>query len=408
MSVLNKKLIVIGAGMSGTKFAVELAQRCSNYEITLFNEEPLAGYNRIMLSPVLAGEKQFTDIILHDEQWYAQHNITVKAGEAVTSINGDCQTVSTSKGEYAYDQLVIATGSNPFIIPIANNDAQGVLSFRTKADVDAMLAYAHSKDKNKCVVIGGGLLGLEAASALAQQGADVFVVHTQSYILNRQLSEIPASLLRNKFEAQGIRFYMNASSEKILVDENNQVTGLQFKDSTSIEADLIVMAVGVRPNIELAKNSGVHCEKGILVNEYMHTNYENIYALGECVQFEEQLFGLVAPTYAQAEVLVQQLSGEGDSEFAVQPSATKLKVSGINLFSAGDIEDKKEYEFIEYQDLDNATYKRLSIKDEQIIGVVMYGDVLDGSWFFDLMMAGENISAMRQQLIFGQAVCEKF
>lgn len=418
----KQRLIIIGGGMSGTKFATEIAERTDKYNITLFNKEATMGYNRIMLSPVLAGEKRLEDILLHPRQWYVENNVDLRLDEKVDNIDATSHSVTTQYGAYEYDKLVIATGSNPFILPLPNHQAEGVVAFRDITDVDTMLSYAQSTDKNRCVVIGAGLLGLEAANALNNHGAQVSVVHIADSILGRQLNDKAASLLQKHFEAKGITFCLEHFSEEILVDANNHVTGLTFKDGTHIDADMIVMAVGVRPNIELAQTSGITCERGIVVDEFMRTASPDIYALGECTQFDGHLFGLVAPTYEQAMVIADQLAGArageqaGDDKetkdtmaaepFSVKPTATKLKVSGVNLFSAGDISDNDIYEYLEYEDYTANTYKRISLHNNRIVGAVMYGDVMDGTWFFDLINSQQDISSVRHNLLFGQAFCE--
>lgn len=414
----KQRLIIIGGGMSGTKLAAEIAQRTDKYAIQLFNKESSIGYNRIMLSPVLAGEKNLDDILLYPREWYSEHHINLKLDEAVEHIDAQAHSVTTQQGVYGYDKLVIATGSNPFILPLPNHQAHGVVAFRDIHDVDKMLSYAQSEDKNHCVVIGAGLLGLEAANALSNHGADVSVVHISDCILERQLSRTAADLLQKHFEKKGISFFLESFSDEILVNDANQVTGLKFRDGTAIDADMIVMAVGVRPNIKLATDSGITCERGIVVDEYMRTQSPDVFALGECVQFNEHLFGLVAPTYEQAMVIVNFLAGSDDvnelghaianaAPFKIKPTATKLKVSGVDLFSAGNIKNDDAFEYLEYEDLDMNIYKRISLQDNKIVGAVLYGDVMDGTWFFELINQETDISTIRHNLLFGKAFSEQ-
>ncbi len=427
-----EQILIIGAGMAGTRFAMhyaknrlsaknQLEQGRTDFAITLINSEPYAGYNRIMLSPVLAGEKSFEEIYLFELDEYAKHNITLLTGCSVSDINLDTHQVITDTGETLdYDKLVFATGSTPFILPLPNHTAQGVMGFRTKADVDAMLEIAqssHSKPKN-CIVIGGGLLGLEAANALVQHGAKVTVVHGASYLLNRQLDKTAADLLQSYFENKGIDFVLNANSQAICVNDNNQVIGLTYSDSRdttlpaqTLEADCIIMTVGVRPNIALAQKAGIACERGILVDNQMRTHTPNVYAIGECVQFDNQLFGLVAPVYEQANILIHTLNAQAESVptqvFSIQPTATKLKVSGVDLFSAGDISATDDCEHLIYQDSSNSIYQKLTVNNNRIVSAVLYGDVQDGSWFFELIQNQQDISSVKDKLLFGKAFCEE-
>lgn len=426
-----KRIVIIGAGMAGTRFAMlyaqnQLTQDCQDFAITLINSEPYAGYNRIMLSPVLAGEKRFEDIYLFPVEDYQKHHITLKTACCVTQIDTQYQQVFTDTGDtIGYDKLVFATGSNPFILPLPNHDAAGVVGFRTKADVDTMLGIAKTEDAlspKQCIVIGGGLLGLEAANALVQHGAKVTVVHSANFLLNKQLDATAANLLQQYFETKGIEFVLNAHSQAIRTDKNNHVTGLTVTvaDNTfTIDADCIIMTVGVRPNITLAKNSGIACERGILVDNQMQTHTPNVYAIGECVQFDNQLFGLVAPVYEQAKILVETLNykdshndltvNESKIEpavFSVQPTATKLKVSGVDLFSAGDVGATEFCEELIYQDFEHGIYQKLTLKDNCILSAVLYGDVQDGAWFFELLQNQQDISSIKDKLLFGKAFCE--
>lgn len=431
----TQHIIVIGAGMAGTRFAMHFAKNQiehgkSDFAITLINSEPYAGYNRIMLSPVLAGEKSFEDIYLFAQEEYEKHHITLLTGCSVIDINLDAHHVITDIGETInYDKLVFATGSTPFILPLPNHTAKGVMGFRTKADVDTMLDIAkannNSRKSPKCIVIGGGLLGLEAANALVQHGAKVTVVHGASYLLNRQLDKTAANLLQNYFENKGIDFVLTANSQGICVDDDNHVTGLTFTNmldtsgpAKTIDADCIIMTVGVRPNTALAQQAGIACERGILVDNQMRTHIPDVYAIGECVQFDNQLFGLVAPVYEQANILIHTLNEQANEQnnqqeastpqvFNIQPTATKLKVSGVDLFSAGDVDANDYCEQLIYQDPSNAIYQKITLKDNRILSAVLYGDVQDGGWFFELIQNQQDISSVKDKLLFGKAFCEE-
>ncbi len=430
-------LVVIGAGMAGTRFAVSFAQLNQAYHIILINSEPHAGYNRIMLSPVLAGEKTFADIFLYPESIYAELNIQLLTDCTVTALNPTHKTIELSSEPLnisqtlKYDKLVLATGSTPFILPLPNHQAPGVLAFRSHADVVDMLATVktcQTRQQNaRCVVIGGGLLGLEAANALKNHGADVSVVHVNDYILERQLDRTAAELLQQHFMAKGIQFKLNAQSQAVIVNDAGQVTGLQLKDERILPADCIIMTVGVRPNIALAQASGIDCERGILVDGHMQTSQADVYAIGECIQFEKNLFGLVAPVYEQAQILAQVLDHQTPQfmdnmqssiensvlraktipkPFGVKATATRLKVSGVDLFSAGEIQMDFAGDYIYYHDSTQPVYQRLGILNNRLVSAVLYGDVTDGPWFFDLIQQNIDISAIRHQLLFGKAFCQ--
>jgi nitrite reductase (NADH) large subunit len=397
---MKQRLVLIGNGMAGMRTVDELLKLAPDkFDITVFGAEPHGNYNRIMLSPVLAGDKTIDEIITHDLAWYEQNNITLHTDAKVTHIDRLNKQVETDTGITAsYDKLLIATGSNPFMLPLPGADLEGVISFRDIRDVDTMIDTA--KQYKKAVVIGGGLLGLEAANGLKIRGMDVTVVHLSSTLMNQQLDETSAELMREELEASGLNFLMEHQTEALIGEQ--RVEKIRFKNGTEIEADLVVMAVGVRPNIELAKSSGLQCERGILVDDTLQTYSPNIYAVGECVQHRKQTFGLVAPLYEQAKVCANHLAEMGIAHYLTAPTATKLKVTGINLFSAGDFIGDEESESLVFSDPARYVYKKLVLKDNKIIGVVLYGDTHDGNWYFSLLNEQQDISAMREFILFGQ------
>jgi nitrite reductase (NADH) large subunit len=397
---MKQKLVLIGNGMAGMRTVDELLKLAPDkFDITVFGAEPHGNYNRIMLSPVLAGDKTIDEIITHDLAWYEQNNITLHTDAKVTHIDRLNKHVETDTGITAsYDKLLIATGSNPFMLPLPGADLEGVISFRDIRDVDTMIDTA--KQYKKAVVIGGGLLGLEAANGLKIRGMDVTVVHLSSTLMNQQLDQTSAELMREELEVSGLNFLMEHQTEALIGEQ--RVEKIRFKNGTEIDADLVVMAVGVRPNIELAKSSGLQCERGILVDDTLQTYSPNIYAVGECVQHRKQTFGLVAPLYEQAKVCANHLAEMGIAHYLTAPTATKLKVTGINLFSAGDFIGDEESESLIYADPARYVYKKLVLKENKIIGVVLYGDTHDGNWYFSLLNEQQDISAMREFILFGQ------
>ncbi|MBL4638029.1 MAG: NAD(P)/FAD-dependent oxidoreductase [Proteobacteria bacterium] len=397
---MKEKLVLIGNGMAGMRTVDELLKLAPDkYDITVFGAEPHGNYNRIMLSPVLAGDKTLADIIINDLQWYEDNNIALHTGVTITEIDRVHREVIADDGtKVKYDRLILATGSNPFILPIAGRDLDGVISFRDINDVNVMIETA--KTHKKAVVIGGGLLGLEAANGLLIQGMDVTVVHLGKTLMEQQLDVTAANMMREELEQKGLHFLMGYETEALL--GSDRVEKLRFKNGEEIEADLVVMAVGVRPNIELAQRSGIECDKGIVVTDTLQTYTPNIYAVGECVQHRKQTFGLVAPLFEQAKVCANHLAELGIASYISTATATKLKVTGINLYSAGDYIGDEDSQVMVFKDPARNVYKKLVIKDDLIVGIVLYGDTMDGNWYFTLLTMQQDISHLRQDLLFGQ------
>lgn len=404
-SCVKEKLVVIGNGMAGMKAVEELISASPDkFDITVFGAEPYGNYNRIMLSPVLCGEKKVEDIITHDLEWYKDNNITLHAGpkKQIIKIDRANSQVLTEDGtSTSYDRLLIATGSKPFILPIPGADLEGVIAFRDIYDVNMMLQYSQSK-KN-AVVLGGGLLGLEAANGLAKRGMNVTVVHSNEVLLNRQLDATAGHLLQQELEKRSVNFHMPAKTESLIGNDDGHVTSVRFADGQELPCDLFVMAIGVRPNMQLAQEAGIYCEQGVVVSDTLQTFDPKIYAVGECIQHRGDTFGLVAPLFEQAKVCANHLSGHGVANYQTLPSATKLKVTGINLFSIGNFLGDEESESIIFSDPMINVYKKIEVRNNQIIGVVLYGDTKDGVWYQSLLEQRTDISPFRDSLIFGQA-----
>jgi nitrite reductase (NADH) large subunit len=400
-----RKLVVIGNGMAGMKVVEELLQVAPKaYEITVFGAEPHGNYNRILLSPVLAGEKHVEEIVLHPREWYAQNGVTLHAGDPVIEIDRRKRLVRSKHGvEQHYDRLLLATGSNPIMLPIPGTHLPGVLTFRDLADVSAMLEA--SERYRTAAVIGGGLLGLEAANGLLRRGMDVTVVHLLDILMERQLDASAAALLKSSLASRGLRFRMPARTVAILGER--RATGLRFDDGTELQADLIVMAVGVRPNVDLARKAGLQCGRGVLVTDTMQTFDPSIYAVGECVQHRDSTFGLVAPLWEQARVCAAHLAEFGAACYAGSVVATQLKVTGIELYSVGDFLGGDGTESIVLRDPKRGLYKRVVIRDNKILGAVLYGDARDGAWYSELMAEGRDITALRDRLLFGRSFVEQ-
>ncbi len=398
---MTQKLVIIGNGMAPGRMLEHLLETAPDaYAITIFNAEPRVNYDRIMLSPVLSGEKTFEEIIIHGDGWYIQNNITLYKGHKIVAIDRAAKTVTSDHGvTEPYDKLVIATGSNPFIIPVPGANLPGVLSYRDLDDVQAMMLAAQARAK--AIVIGGGLLGLEAAAGLKEQGMDVTVIHVMPTLMERQLDASAGYLLQRALEDRGIKVMVKANTKQIIGDK--RVEGIELADGTIIPATLIVMAVGIRPNSAMAKEAGIEVNRGIVVTDFMQTSDPDIYSLGECAEVGGQVYGLVAPLYDMARVLAARLTGDTEAVFKPVDTPTKLKVTGINLFSLGDFAEGEDRQEIVLRDASAGVYKRVVLKDNKIIGTVLYGETADGAWFNDLKKKQTDITEMRDTLIFGQA-----
>jgi len=396
---MKLKLIVIGSGMVGARFIERLLQEAPNiYDIRVFNKEPNGGYNRIMLSPVLSGEKLLPEIMTHDHDWFEQRDIHFHSSTEIVAVDQKSKTVTTDLGtQYSYDKLIIATGSSPFIIPVPGHELPGVVAFRDIRDVNTMIKA--TKEKQKAVVIGGGLLGLEAANGLIKRGMDVTVVHLGDVLMEVQMDEVSGGLLKESLEANGMKFAMQAQTSEIL--GTDYVTGIKFADGSQIDADLVVMAVGIRPNTGVGRKLELEVNRGIVVDDQLKTSAEDIYALGECVEHAGQVYGLVAPLYEQAQVLAETLAGK-ETGYHGSFISTKLKVTGISLFSAGNFHDSEDSESLVYKDLSQNIYRKIVLKDNKIQGAVMFGDVTGSNWIFDNLVLQSDMSAYRDTLVFGE------
>ncbi|EXB47490.1 nitrite reductase small subunit NirD [Acinetobacter sp. 1000160] len=400
------KLVLIGNGLAGMRCLEDLLDMAPDrYEVTVIGEEPWGNYNRIMLSPVLSGEKTIDDIMLHPHAWYSDKGIQFIADDPAIKIDRTRKVVHTEKGESVdYDRLIIATGSSPFIPPVQGVDLKGVISFRDIYDVNTMIKYCESK-KN-AVVIGGGLLGLEAAYGLKQRGMNVTVLHLMDRIMERQLDGRASRMLRHSIEQKGINIITEANTEALLGEEGH-VRQVRLKDGTVLDADLVIFAVGIRPNIALAQRAGLRCNRGILVNDTMQTFDPSIYAVGECIEHRNQTFGLVEPLWGQAFICATHLAEHGSLTFKSPTVPTQLKVSGVDVFSAGRIdlensEPKEDYEDIILNDDKRQIYKRIIIQKDKVIGAVLFGDTEDGMWYAELIADQTPVSSFRNKLLFGK------
>jgi nitrite reductase (NADH) large subunit len=408
------KLVMVGNGMAGVRTLEELLKIAPDlYDITVFGAEPHPNYNRILLSPVLAGEQTIDEIILNPLSWYAENGIKLHTGRKVVDVDRRRRVVRASDGtEAEYDRLLIATGSNPFILPVPGRDLDGVIAYRDIADTQAMIDAA-AKHKH-AVVIGGGLLGLEAANGLMLRGMQVTVVHIMPWLMERQLDDVAGKLLQKSLEDRGLRFLIGAQTEALVGMANDpqagtlaprpRVRSIRFKDGTEIPADLVVMAAGIRPNTELAEKIGLHCNRGIVVTDTMQTITDpRIYSVGECAAHRGIAYGLVAPLFEQGKVCATHLAQFGIGRYSGSLTSTKLKVTGIDLFSAGDFTGGADCEEIVMSDPFGGVYKKLVIKDDKLVGACLYGDTVDGSWYFKLLREGRKVHDIRDKLMFGES-----
>ena len=397
------KLVMVGNGMAGVRTLEELLKLAPDlYEITVFGAEPYANYNRILLSPVLAGEQTIQDIMLNDVDWYKENGITLHLGKKIATIDRVKRVVIADDGTTAeYDRLLLATGSNPFMLPVPGKDLDGVIGYRdiydTNAMIDAATKYKHA------VVIGGGLLGLEAANGLKLRGMDVAVVHLPDTLMERQLDPTAGRMLQKSLEDRGLTFLLGKNTQELVSDDSGRVKAIRFSDGSEIPADLVVMAVGIRPNTALAESAGIHCNRGIVVNDTMQTFDPRIYAVGECVNHRGTAYGLVAPLFEMAKVCANHLANFGIGRYQGSVTSTKLKVTGIDLFSAGDFLGGDGTEEIMLSDPIGGVYKKLVLRDNKLVGVCLYGDTVDGSWYFNMLREGKDIGEIRDALMFGEA-----
>lgn len=397
----KQKLVLIGNGMAGVRCIEEILSLAPDrFEITIFGSEPHPNYNRIMLSKVLQGDTNVSDITINDWQWYQDKGITLYAGDPVIKIDTAGRKVLSAKGRTVeYDQLILATGSLPFMLPLPGADKPGVTAFRDINDCNTMLEA--SKSFKKAVVIGGGLLGLEAARGLLNLGMEVHVVHIYHHLMERQLTPTSAGMLRKELEKQGMRFLLEKQTEKIL--GKKRVEGLLFKDGTKVEADLVVIAVGVRPNIKLAADSGIETNRAIMVNDYLETNVPGVYAVGECAEHRNMVYGLVAPLYEQGKVLARKICAVETEPYQGSILYSQLKVSGVEVFSAGEIRDAEITTSVKAIDGVRNTYKKIAIRDNKIVGAVLFGDSSEGNKLLGYIKQRANVSVLDEQPASGGA-----
>jgi nitrite reductase (NADH) large subunit len=401
----KERLVLVGNGMSGMRMIDELLKLDANrYAIEIFGAEPHPNYNRIMLSSVLAGEKAIEEIILHPREWYAMNNIKLTTGDVVTALDVRAKTVTSASGRVAgYDKLVLATGSRPLVPPVAGLDLPGVCVFRDIADLERIKQA--SGTGHRAVVVGGGLLGLETAFGLLRRGMHVTVLHLMGTLMERQLDEAAGLLLQRDLVDRGVTVMTKAETEAIV--GNHFVEAVRLADGRELQADLVVFAVGVRPNIDLARHAGIAVDRGIIVDDLLMTREADVFAVGECVEHRGQTFGLVGPLWDQARTCAGTLTGAEPSAYVPPTPFTSLKITGVDIFSAGALSARDDGdEEMTLRDAARAQYKKLVVRDGRLVGAILYGEISDGPWFVELMESKCDVSAFRDLLLFDRALAQ--
>lgn len=403
----KERLVIVGAGMAGSRFAARVQSEFPDrFSITLIGEEKEVGYNRILLSSFLAQECGLEELALIDVEHFLEKQGVVMSANPVIDIDVHAKQVRLQDGvSLHFDTLVIATGSRSSRLPVKGADSHNVIGFRDLQDISIM---THLNPESRVVVIGGGLLGLEAAVGLVKRGHKVTLIHRADFLLNRQLDEVSAGFLLNRLSMMGVEFRLGVNTKEFNVSTHGskQAHSVLLSSGEEINADLFVVATGIDPEISLAKKAGLAVNRAIIVNEFLETSAESVFAIGECCEFEEQTFGLVAPIWDQLDCLLSALS-DRQNPFSVVPVPTKLKVSGVQLFSVGDISPANTEGVIQYIDHALDHYRKLIVKDGKLVGVILYGNVADGGWYFQLIENQTDVSKMLDTLIFGEAYCPK-
>ncbi|MBI3706963.1 MAG: NAD(P)/FAD-dependent oxidoreductase [Proteobacteria bacterium] len=401
----RRRLVVVGNGMAGARLVENVVHHApERFDITVIGAEPGGSYNRILLSGVLAGDRSPTEIVTHETDWYAANGVGLRAGEAAIAIDRAQRTVATDAGAAVpYDALVLATGSHPIILPVPGATLEGVVTFRDLRDVRRMVVASGAG--GRAVVIGGGLLGLEAAEGLRRRGMAVTVVHLMPFLMERQLDEPAAALLRESLAQRGVAVVLSA--ETMAVTGAARASGVSLKDGRSLPADLVVMAVGIHPNADLARAAGLTCRRGVLVDDGLGTSDPAVFAIGECVEHRGRSYGLLGPIWEQAQVLAGRLAESDEATYPGSAVATSLKVTGIDVYSVGEFAMTAGSEEIVLEDCGRGAYRKLVIEQDRLRGAVLYGDVADGGWYFELIRAGGAIGTMRDGLIFGRTFARR-
>lgn len=400
---MSEPLVIIGNGMAAARFVEEMAKRAlGRYAIAVIGDEPRLAYNRVLLSSVLAGETTSQEIELRSASWWRDHGVTLTYGCAANSIDLNARTIHLANGTAVpFSKVVIATGSTAIRLNVPGADLPGVHTFRDSRDVDLLLKLA--REKKRVVVVGGGLLGLEAAYGLVKAGSRVTLLHLMDRLMERQLDATAAALLKRLVESKGIEVLLGANTKQILGEGATQ--GVELSDGRVIAADAVVFAAGIRPNATLAKEAGVPINRGIVVDDQLRTGHADVFALGECAEHRGTCYGLVEPAYEQARVLADHLAGR-PAQYTGSVVSTNLKVSGVSVFSAGDFLGETDTDTLVFNDERRGTYKKLVVADGRLKGAVLVGDTQDALWYLELIRTTASIEAIRGDMMFGRALAQ--
>ena len=405
----KQKLVVVGNGMAGARLVEEVLSKGGGdqFEISVFGEEPHGNYNRILLSGVLAGTHSGENIFINPLEWYEKNNVKLYAGVRAIGVDRNAKTLFAAGGHVVrYDKLVIATGSEPFVPPmdgLYDEDGafrRGIFVFRTLDDTEQMIE--HAATARNAVVIGGGLLGLEAARGLLSRGLDVHVVHLAAYLMESQLDSLAGDLLQGTLEEMGVTFHLEKMTAAVLGED--RVTGIRFRDYSEIPCDMVVISAGIRPNTDIARISGLNVRRGIMVNDDLACrNDPNIYAIGECAEHRNVTYGLVSPLWEQASILADRLTGRApQARYLGSKLSTKLKVMGVDLAVAGVKEARDEDdEVVTYVEPGQRVYKKLIVRDGQIVGAILLNDGISSPRLLQAFDRDEVLPANRAELLFG-------
>jgi nitrite reductase (NADH) large subunit len=398
---VSEPLVVVGNGMAAARLVDELTKAAQGrYAIAVIGEEPRLAYNRVLLSSVLAGETASHEIELKPAAWWRDRGVTLKYGCVVSEIDvGRRELKIANEESITFSKLVLATGSTPLRLNVPGAELAGVHTFRDSRDADLLLALA--AQKKRVVVVGGGLLGLEAAYGLARGGASVTLIHLMDRLMERQLDSPAAALLKSLVERKGIKVVLNANTARL--HGETRVEAIELTDGRSIDTDAVIFAAGIRPNIGLAKDAAIAVNRGVVVDDHLQTAAPDIFALGECAEHRGVCYGLVEPAYEQAGVLARHLAG-GSAAYAGSVVATNLKVSGVSVFSAGDFMGADGTETIVLNDVARGTYKKLVIAAGRLTGAVLLGDASDALWYLELIRSREPIASIRNRMMFGRSL----
>jgi nitrite reductase (NADH) large subunit len=396
----KQRLVIIGNGMIAGRLLEELHYFSPDqYKISVFDGEGFSNYNRIMLPEIISEKMTTKDLVVHDESWHAQRNIEFQKGVQVVEIDRDKKLVRTDRGHACeYDKLVLAVGSIPNGFSCPGNHLKGISTFRTLTDAVAITSLA--KTCANATVLGGGLLGLEAGAVLCERGITTNIVHCDQILMNRQLNVSAATFLQRKLESKGLR--ISTATDVTEIIGSDRVQAVRLRSGDLIPCELLLLAIGIRPNTALARAAGLRTDHGIVIDRQMRTSDPDIYAIGECAELDGNSYGLLSPLHGMAKIAARHLAGDHLAEYGKATIFSRLKISGIDLFVAGNSVGRDSQRKLVFENKANGIYKQIAIKNDRIDGFILMGDIEDGPWFFKQMEEEVDVSADIENLIFGK------